>query len=294
MYINLFIMALILLVSVRKTVYCQENAILETTTEIEIKIANKYFDPDKRKLIGIQIKVQTNHNEIFARYIQNRIASVMKNKPQFSLTEKPVAKVDVLVLESRDEEIGFFVSATDIRTDKILFSKLKSYSENDFNMAQYSIYEKKMIAKFKESETKNAFVSIRAINKGKSYKNKDEYYKYTEYNLLGVANSTVFKHDTGHDAYYPLDQICKINGKEYKLGKDKFFVNQNFKPGKFKVETSFVFGWWDNANKQQRRGKKIEKSFTVTLKQNQKLYLDFVYLCSVKVQDVKIIKRQEN
>ncbi len=139
-------------------------------------------------------------------------------------------------------------------------------------------YIGKLEGEKKKEKIGSTFLTIITENIGSTYKEKDKYFIHRERHWLGFVDEYIYKYDTGHSGYYPMQQMCFINGVQRRINKDGEFYKGHIMPGAYEIVTSFTEGKWDAYNHRQLSGAKHTKRFYINISKNDNIELMIFYI----------------
>lgn len=269
----------------------QKDAIEEIAFKLKSFIANKYYDFDKKRIISVFLKrVSSNYYEepLFSGYIYDCIAKKLKEAAQFALVSSTNPHldsiIDIHVIKDEHGNIRMLLNVIVPKDNTVIYTNISSYNKDDFDLKNYLTYKKNEPQK---SEKESAYLTIKAINIGSSYKEEDKYYLHTRY-MGGIIDQYISKEDTGSSGYYPAEQKCIINGKIFIMDTNTIFYKNNISPGKIELIASFRGGRWDAYNKQQTLRSNYSKKFYVNIKRNDNIIIDIFFIYHGNEKNIKV------
>lgn len=265
---------------------------------------NYYKDPENRE---VKVHLKEINNNLTNRpglsvFLYSEISTWLNQKNYCTRIFPPDAKalnciVEIHLIDNSllnpNTPVSILANVLNAVDAKLIFSDKINLSLNGLkhieNSSQY-----KLACKTASDKNKSALLTVKAINIGSSYKAADKYYLERTYGSFGVYDA-IWKKDTGSSGYYPAEQKCKINGKQFDIDYNKIFYSGEISSGNIEIVAVSRKGFWDGYRGQQTIGDEFRKKFYVNLEKNENINIDiiFIYRGNEPAIEVKAYRKKE-
>lgn len=262
-------------------------------------IANKYYDFNKKRVIGLSLEVKSNFEEepAIGNYLYARIKTYIEAHNQFKLLSTSDLTVDCIVdihLIKTDTGGNILVNVKEPKNQKIIYSYIKNYERdrllnNKEYLAQRDIFTK-------SDKSKKAKILIKAVSsKGDGKKEDDEVILFDRYSKEKV-DSYMITRERGYSGYYPAEIECVVNGKDLKKDGKNIFFDGTVDPGTLEIKAAFRGAFYDAKTlKQSIVGDYYSKKFLVRVKENDnvEITINYIYTGLKESINVKAATKKE-
>lgn len=255
--------------------------------ELQLVVANQFYNFDKKRTIRVHIcKVSSNYFDepYLSDYCYGHIKSAFEQRHQFIVTSSgdPALDciIDVHVIKGYHGDFEILSNVIDANNNTIIYSTKKECILDSSDFQEYLATK----GDHRIKEVKKAHLSVRAINKGSTYQEKDNYYRHR----YRYGSYYRYSRKALYSGYYPAEQKCVINGKTYTINAEDIFYNDIISSGSIEIIASCRAGSWDAIKSKQQIGKKISKKFYLDINKNDDISVNIIFIFDGDQHDIKV------
>ena len=255
--------------------------------ELQLAVAKQFYDFDKKRTIRVHIcKITSNYFDepYLSDYLYGYIKSGFEQRHQFIVTSSgdPAldCSIDVHVIKGCHDDFEILSNVIDANNNTIIYSTKKECVLDGSDFQEYLATK----GDHRIKEVKKAHLLVRAINKGSSYQEKDNYYRHR----YRYGSYYKYSREALYSGYYPAEQKCIINGKTYTIKEEDIFYNDIILPGSAEIIASCRAGSWDAIKSKQQIGKKISKRFYLDINKNDDISVNIIFIFDGDQHDIKV------
>lgn len=257
-------------------------------------IANKYYNYENKKIIKVFLKeIRSNDPEklLFPRYMHHTISKNINDSIQFeivpSMNFQVDSVIDIHMIKDGKDSFKLLSSIIEPKDNVVIHSDITSYQYSDFNQKQFYAYKQRHVGnavrKVDKAKSRSTYLTVKAINVGEAYKERDKHYLYSSY-----FGDYILTEDTGSSGFYAAEQKCIINGKPFMMDSNKFFYNGKVSPGKIALIASYKAGRWDAYKKQQILSEGFTKKFYLNIKPYDHVSIDLYFIYNGQTKNIVV------
>lgn len=254
--------------------------------ELQLAVAKQFYDFDKKRTMRVHIcKVSSNYFDepYLSDYLYGYIKSGFEQLHQFIVTSSgdPALDciIDVHVIKGYHGD--FEILSNVIDANNTIICSIKKECTLDSSDFQEYLANK---GDHRIKEVKKAHLLVKAINKGSTYQEKDNYYRHT----YRYGSYYKYSRESLYSGYYPAEQKCIINGKTYPMKEEDVFYNDIISSGSAEIIASCRAGSWDAIKSKQQIGKKISKKFYLNINKNDDISVNIIFIFDGDRHDIKV------
>ena len=254
--------------------------------ELQLAVAKQFYDFDKKRIMKVHIcKVSSNYFDepYLSDYLYGYIKSGFEQLHQFIVTssDDPALDciIDVHVIKGYHGD--FEILSNVIDASNTIICSIKKECRLDSSDFQEYLATK---GDHRIKDVKKAHLLVKAINKGSTYQEKDNYYRHR----YRYGSYYRYSRESLYSGYYPAEQKCIINGKTYTIKEEDIFYNDIISSGSIEIIASCRAGSWDAIKSKQQIGKKISKKFYMDINKNDDISVNIIFIFDGDHHDIKV------